>query len=378
MFDIWLICSFQAGQFPKPYSTKMNVTHFLVSNLPLLAFIIVGYLLIAAFATILPKLTHQNNRTHLKSLKLVLFRAPFMDHSRLPCIALKLVLLFFNIFFFLNLNFLGSSISADKVIVPTQDVVDSSSKLIATSKTLVFNDGELDLVKRAPEGSFLKKLSGKKVLVLENARDLIRMKTEGLQEYVIFTNAIIVVFLANRLSRHAKEIGSVVFIKPIDYYERLSVFQIRRGLEVKSKSFINGRIDLSLDFGFLRSLNLKLRAMFMLRIKRSVEIYEMIDDYVESVSRRYSPDIKLDNTKDLFLFFGGFLALVSLFFVMDKYLFKKLIEINRRLVSYSVVFIRKMKLRVLLLLRRLVNFKLFNFISNISSVLKANSLKSVR
>lgn len=378
MFDIWLICSFQAGQFPKPYSTKMNVTHFLVSNLPLLAFIIVGYLLIAAFATILPKLTHQNNRTHLKSLKLVLFRAPFMDHSRLPCIALKLVLLFFNIFFFLNLNFLGSSISADKVIVPTQDVVDSSSKLIATSKTLVFNDGELDLVKRAPEGSFLKKLSGKKVLVLENARDLIRMKTEGLQEYVIFTNAIIVVFLANRLSRHAKEIGSVVFIKPIDYYERLSVFQIRRGLEVKSKSFINGRIDLSLDFGFLRSLNLKLRAMFMLRIKRSVEIYEMIDDYVESVSRRYSPDIKLDNTKDLFLFFGGFLALVSLFFVMDKYLFKKLIEINRRLVSYSVVFIRKMKLRVLLLLRRLVNFKLFNFISNISSVLKPNSLKSVR
>lgn len=87
-----------------------------------------------------------------------------MDHNRLSRDHLKLLLLFYNLFLFFNLNFLGSSITTEKVSIQTDEIVDSASKLIGSTKTLSFNDGELDLIKTAPEGSFLKRLSGKEYL----------------------------------------------------------------------------------------------------------------------------------------------------------------------------------------------------------------------
>ena len=213
----------------------------MVSNIPLFVFVILGYLLVAAAAALLSKLTRTSEVSRWKSLRLVLFRVPFIDHSRLPRLHLKLMLLFFGLFLFFNLNFLAGTISTEKCTVPTDEIVDSVSKLIRTSKTLAFNDGESELVRTAPAGSFLAKLSGKKNLVLNSSNDLIRMKTNGISNYVIFTNAIIVVFLTNRLSEHARKIGSVAFIKSTDYYERLSVFQMRRSLDEERKRFINGR-----------------------------------------------------------------------------------------------------------------------------------------
>lgn len=232
--------SFGVGQFIAPRQENLDFSHLFIENLRLLAFVILGYLLIAVVTTMQPKLIHANCNSRLKSLRLILTRAMLLNQSRLSSVHLRLMFLFFSLFLFFNLNFLAGSITTEKVVVLTNEIVDSPSKLIATSKTVAFGDGESDLVKRAPEGSFLHRLSRKKVLVLDSSKDFIRMKTE-INNHVLFTSTLLVVYLTNLLSKRAKEIGSVAFIESTDYYELLGVFQMRRSLSEESKRFINSR-----------------------------------------------------------------------------------------------------------------------------------------
>lgn len=212
-----------------------------MNNFRLLAYIILGFLLITAVSTVLPKLTHANGSSRLKSLKLILFRAPFMDHNQMPRIHLRLVLLRFNLFLFFNLNFLSSTIKTEKVAVPTFEIVDSDSKLVSSSKTLIIYWKELDLIRKAPKGSFLSKLSSKKILEVRYIEDLVEMKAKGVKNYVTFAASDGLFHLLNLPSRYANEIGAVEFTKATVYYERLSTVPMRRNLDEKRKRFINSR-----------------------------------------------------------------------------------------------------------------------------------------
>ena len=57
--------------------------------------------------------------------------------------------------------------------------------------------------------------------------------------------------------------------------------------------------------------------MYKLRGKRNVEIYETLEEYVGDISRKISPNVRLENVENLFLFFGGLLMLILLVFVID-------------------------------------------------------------
>ena len=157
----YLRCRYEAAQYTKPHFQNLDLSNFLFDNLQLFGFLILGYLLITVLTAILPKLVHANCRSPLKSLKLILCRALFIDHSRLPSVHLRLIFLFFSLFLFFNLNFLGGAIRTDQVTVPTDEIVDSPAKLVGTSKKLVVTKIELELIMTAPEGSFLRKLNRK-------------------------------------------------------------------------------------------------------------------------------------------------------------------------------------------------------------------------
>lgn len=205
-------------------------------------FIVLGFLLIVAITTIFPKLTHLNGNSPLRSLKLILFRALFMNSNSLPRVHLRLMFLFFNLFLFFNFNFLGGSITTDKVIVRTDEIVDSAAKLICTSKPLLIHWRESDLVKLAPERSFLKTISRKKILELNKMNDFLkRIKTTGIDFYVVFAVQSGLVHFMAIMARHAKDVGSVAFLKSTDYYERLAVYEMRKSLEEERKQFINSR-----------------------------------------------------------------------------------------------------------------------------------------
>ena len=85
--------------------------------------------------------------------------------------------------------------------------------------------------------------------------------------------------------------------------------------------------------------------MLLQYAKRNVEVYESIEDLMDDVQRKVSPDVKLENTRNLYFYFVGFLLFVCLAFVVDIFWFKQLQTIHRKLAGYSVMLVQITKLR---------------------------------
>ena len=198
--------------------------------------------MVAVATTILPESIHANYGTRLKSLKLVLFQTPFLDRSRLPRVHLRLMLLFFSLFLFFNLNFLAGTIKTGKVIVATNEIVDSSSNLLTTPKTLVSYGAPISLLKASPKGSFLERVAGKKFLAIKSLADLATMEANGIDQHVIFTIAPTLLYFMDFLSADAKNAGLIAFMKPTNHYELLCIHQMRRSLDEERKRFIKSRL----------------------------------------------------------------------------------------------------------------------------------------
>ena len=94
----------------------------------------------------------------------------------------------------------------------------------------------------------------------------------------------------------------------------------------------NFRLGASFEGGLLLSLYTEFKELLKLHVQRNVEFYESLDDFVSDISQKVSPYVKLDNVQNLFLYFGSFLMLVLLVYVIDIFLFKQLKRINRKLV----------------------------------------------
>ena len=113
----------------------------------------------------------------------------------------------------------------------------------------------------------------------------------------------------------------------------------------------------------------------MIRTKKSVKVYETLEDLVDDLTRRISPNIKLDNVKWLFFYFGCFLTLFVVVFVMDI-LFKQH-KIHRKLI-YSRKLIGVCKNYLKIKFRRVVGSRPAKFGSNLSSNLISQTLKSIK
>lgn len=91
-------------------------------------------------------------------------------------------------------------------------------------------------------------------------------------------------------------------------------------------------MDASFEHGLQLSFAAKSRELCMLKLKRNLRVYETLEDFVGDASRKVSPNVKLHNITNLFLYFGGFLMLISFVFVVDIFMLKQLQNINRKLV----------------------------------------------
>ena len=93
----------------------------------------------------------------------------------------------------------------------------------------------------------------------------------------------------------------------------------------------NFRLGASLECGLILFLYSEIDELLKLSVQRNVEFYGSIDDYVSDISQKVSPNVKLENVQNLFLYFGSFLMLVLFVYVIDIFLFKQLQRINRKL-----------------------------------------------
>ena len=164
-----------------------------------------------------------------------MFQAPLTD--RLTSLHLRLVLLAFNWFLFFCVIFICGTIKTENVVVPTDEIVDSSSKLLSTTKTLLINGGESNYITMAPERSFLKKLSGKKFFKTHNLHHLASQKSDPAQ-YVSFAEETALLYGMSLISQLVADKDTVAFVKSASYYERLAAFPVRKKLDKERKRFI--------------------------------------------------------------------------------------------------------------------------------------------
>ena len=217
----------------------MEVSEFLTSNLWIFACIALVYLLVSVIITILRKIAmppaHSNRRRSLESLKRILIGAPLIEG--LSSLHLRLVLLSFNWFLFLVVVLICGHIQTGNVVVPTDEIVDSSAKLLSTKKTLLINSGESDLIMKAPERSFLKKLNGKQFFKVNNLHDLASIKSNPAQ-YVNFFEEAGLIYGMSLMSKFVNGSDTAAFVKSASYYERLAAFPVRKKLDEERKRFI--------------------------------------------------------------------------------------------------------------------------------------------
>ena len=92
------------------------------------------------------------------------------------------------------------------------------------------------------------------------------------------------------------------------------------------------------EHGNLLSLTARTSEVLMLRLKKSIHVYEDIENFAEDASKeKASAKVKLENVQKLFVYFGGFLVLVFLVFIVHVVLSKKKLKFFIRKLFRSLV-----------------------------------------
>lgn len=233
---------YRIGQFIEANkSEKSDFSSFLFDNVRLLILILAGYLSVVAVTWIAPKLI-RSNYSRTKSLKLTLFRFFFTDVQRLFSLSYKFtaLVLSFQLFMFFNLNFLSGGIKTSKVVVNTDEIVDSISKLAHTQKTIGTIFDEKDLFVDQPDHSLLHLMSKKKMLFLDVNTDL-ETVVNNIRSYIFFSKEDALLFIFSRLIPLTQSKNLVTFSEPKSYHDSLGFFYMRRSLDQERKKFIHSR-----------------------------------------------------------------------------------------------------------------------------------------
>ena len=69
----------------------------------------------------------------------------------------------------------------------------------------------------------------------------------------------------------------------------------------------------------------------MRRLKRNVVVFENLEDLVDEASKKFSPNVKLYNIKNLFAYFCVFWLLISILFTLHVLVLWQLQKINHNL-----------------------------------------------
>ena len=230
------------GQFMARHQHTTDFTSFFVQSMDLLLFILSGYVSLIIFALAFSK-TQAFSRVFCR-LKLVLSSVLYgVRQSAVRKLAV--LLLFFNLFLFINKNVLQSSIKTEKTAIKTDEIINSPSKLLSTSKLLVVNFEEDSTLRRALEHSFLGRLAKKSRFVHSapiSREQQDTLKKRGLDTIYFFSSEVYICFTLSFLAEFANKDGLVAMVRTEIYSESfLRVFYLRRGLEKRNKLFIHKR-----------------------------------------------------------------------------------------------------------------------------------------
>ena len=192
---------------------------------------------------IIPNLVRPDFTT-FKSFRFVSIRLFFVDFNRLIHYSGKLAILLcsFNWFIFFNFNFLSGNIQTYSVIVQTDDIIDSTAKIMSTKRTMSIILDQLEELTKASEDSFMGKLNKRNTFVIgyDPVEDRQKLLND-ITSYYFFEREIGLNYLMSNLASLSSHLNLVAFMKPSSYYETVDVIAIRKTLDKPRKRFIHQR-----------------------------------------------------------------------------------------------------------------------------------------
>lgn len=157
---------FQIGQvLNKPNNLEnSDLSSFLFENINVLVYILIGYLLLFVSSFVFLKKVLPKYRS-FKISKLFLNKLLFLDSNQLRQLSceIALIFIFFSLFLFIVTNILSNLIKTNKVVVNTDEFIDSIEKLFTTKKSFTFQPEDLPYFNRTSKSSFLYKFYHKKI-----------------------------------------------------------------------------------------------------------------------------------------------------------------------------------------------------------------------
>lgn len=222
----------------------MDLLSFLYSynGLTLNLIIVLGYLAILLLTGLLPKLIHPSYG-RLQSLRLMSIKMFFLDHNLLPRLSAKLavLMLFFNCFFFFNLNFLSGTIKTESALVKTDEIIVSDFQLLNSKKNFATDYHDDHILRTLPANSLLKKVTERSHFVIGSTIDrgvIARMFEQGMGSFYFLARDLALLRVISLLAPYASSAGMVAFLKPKKYHELLTVFYFRPSLDERRKRFL--------------------------------------------------------------------------------------------------------------------------------------------
>ena len=223
---------------------KADISSFLLNNRVLLYVTIIGYFLFFIFIfAFLRKVFYIYNST--KIIKLILFKLLFLNDKQLQGLSSKIAIIFvfFNFFLLIFLNVVRNCIKTDKVVINTDEFIDSDNKLDETPKILTIIHNDEELFSKSPERTLMNRLYFKK---LKNEKFFMTNKREGQEEFrELEKNGLANHFflmpktgLLITLASFTYSEDQFVFLKQKSYCERISVIYMRKDLDKIRKSFV--------------------------------------------------------------------------------------------------------------------------------------------
>ena len=307
-------------------------------------FIFSGYLLVTILIFALSLAIHRCS-DYAKRLKLVADRVLF-EPSQFYSLSFKLALafLFFEVFVFLNQNFLGGGIKTDKVVIDTSEIINSLPKLMETKKTMIaFYDEDAQL-SSAPEHSFWWKLAKKpRFLIAQtmSVKEKNAFVAQQIDSYFVLAIDVDLYFEMSVLAGYLKKGEWVAFIRSQIYRESfLQVFYLRRSLDADKKRFLHNRLRFSSALKFsigtfdLKSNNNQFCPFYSIersfegglvlnwvektnekmssQVENKMKLYRSLQEYTDDLS--YDSEVKLENLSRAFYVFFLVLGWISMVF----------------------------------------------------------------
>lgn len=239
---------YQVGQYLKKPSelVKVDFSSFIFNNLNILFILFIGYFcLVLIVHMILKFVDHKFRKWKGFKINSIQFLSLSYDKQRFLSPKISLVRLFYSIFLFIILFLLSATIKTDKVVVDTEDFIDSERKFIEANKTMIYNEKELFLFEKAPKGSFFNNVYVKRFKEKQNniqIRNLSKLKNNfRAYNYFVFgyLNAVLGSFFT--LYKYSEPKSEFIFIKSTIYYENLNTVLMRKNLDLSRKRMINLR-----------------------------------------------------------------------------------------------------------------------------------------